>query len=484
VGAERLREVVGGERHAPLGQIEAERVAHGPAEPRIGAHLRWPHALDQAADHDAVDALQPRFERTVDAHTRPPQLPLSHRAVRNRRAEHVGIVRRRHREIGVGRAPRDLLECGIERHAVGAEEGCRRAGLVRAQRGDDAPVPLRELGEGCGAQPVERRERRAQPRHEGIGGVEVRGAEAGARIGRMQIGRFTPPQFCELGAERGERVREPADARPRPRAAQDGLFERRDRARVSAFGDAEPRERVLEEGEQRNRRKPAERGVRRQPREPSRGRVRERVAAGIVDRDFPALQRRQHPTRQGAVGRDQGRGLVRRLERLAQANRDGERFLLGVGGLDHRPGFERALDRQRDIASGELLPALGGGGGPQRLGDIALAVMRTRSAQRGDLLARNADAAQQRLHGELRMLDRRRNPRVAIAAAADQLPGLRVEREVEAGQHHGAAVKLGDGGDQLGGCRHGAGRAGGDHRSVRVRGKPRGFGLDQRVAAR
>jgi hypothetical protein len=135
-------------------------------------------------------------------------------------------------------------------------------------------------------------------------------------------------------------------------------------------------------------------------------------------------------------------------------------------------------------ASGEPLPALGGGGGPQRLGDIALAVVRTRSAQRNHLLARDADAAQQRLHGELRMLDRGRNARVAVAAAADQLPGLRVEREVEAGQHDGAARELGDGGDQLGGRRHGAGRAGGDHGSVRVRGKPRRFGLDQRVAAR
>ncbi len=72
VGAERLREVVGGERHASLRQIEAERVPHGPAEPRIGAHLRRPHVLDQAADYDAVDALQPRFERTVDAYARPP----------------------------------------------------------------------------------------------------------------------------------------------------------------------------------------------------------------------------------------------------------------------------------------------------------------------------------------------------------------------------------------------------------------------------
>src|SRR5262249_17493341 len=91
-----------------------------------------------------------------------------------------------------------------------------------------------------------------------------------------------------------------------------GVSKRRDRARVGAFGGAEPRERMLEEGEQRNRGKPAERGVRRQPREPPGGGIRERIAAGIVDRDLPAFERRQHPARQGAVGRDQGRGLVRR----------------------------------------------------------------------------------------------------------------------------------------------------------------------------
>src|SRR5262249_61037796 len=108
-----------------------------------------------------------------------------------------------------------------------------------------------------------------------------------------------------------------------------------------ALGGGEPRKRVLEGGAQRNRGTPAEGGVRRQPREPPGGGIRERIAAGIVDRDLPAFERRQHPARQGAVGRDQGRGLVRRLERLAQADGDGERFLLGVGGFGHRHGFER-----------------------------------------------------------------------------------------------------------------------------------------------
>src|SRR5262249_57082513 len=121
--------------------------------------------------------------------------------------------------------------------------------------------------------------------------------------------------------------------------------------------------------------------------------------------------------------------------------------------------------------SGEPLPALGGGGGPQRLGDIALAVVRGRGAERNDLFAGDADAAQQRLHGELRMLDRRRDAGGAIAAAFDQVPGLCVEREVEAGQHHGAARELGDGGDQLGGRRHGGGRGGGEHRAAGGRGK-------------
>ena len=60
--AERLRKVVSRERDAPLRQIEPERLAHGAAQPRIARHLGGPRALDQPAEHDPVDALQPRFE--------------------------------------------------------------------------------------------------------------------------------------------------------------------------------------------------------------------------------------------------------------------------------------------------------------------------------------------------------------------------------------------------------------------------------------
>ena len=66
VRAERLRKVMGGERNAPLRQIEPERVAHGAAQPRIGCDFGRPCALDQGAEHHAIGALQPRFQRTID----------------------------------------------------------------------------------------------------------------------------------------------------------------------------------------------------------------------------------------------------------------------------------------------------------------------------------------------------------------------------------------------------------------------------------
>ncbi len=239
-------------------------------------------------------------------------------------------------------------------------------------------------------------------------------------------------------------------------------------------GAAKPQEWMLDEREERNRRNSTKRGFCRQPREQSCGSVGERIAAGIVDRDAPAFQCRKHAARQRAVGRDERCGLVRHLHGLAQTDRDGERLFLRIGGFDDRQTFEGALD-PRDVATGELLPALRGSGRPQRLADIAFAPMRGRRGQQAHLFAGDADTLQQRLHRELRMLDGGRN--VHPIAATDQLPRPRVKVEVEAGQHDGAAVELGDGGDQLGGRGHGCGRAGGDHRSIGVRGEPRRFGL-------
>jgi hypothetical protein len=124
------------------------------------------------------------------------------------------------------------------------------------QRGD--------LGEWGAGEPLERGKCSAQPVDERGGGIKLRLTEVGARIGGMQIGRLPAPQLCEFGVEHRECMRKADGARPRPRAAQDGLFERGDRARVRTGGGAEPRERMLEDSEQGNRRKPAKSDFRRQ----------------------------------------------------------------------------------------------------------------------------------------------------------------------------------------------------------------------------
>ena len=110
--AERLREIVRREADAPLRQVEAELVAHRPAEPGIAARLRRPDALDQPAQHQAIDRLQARFERAVDAHP------------------HVGF------------GPADFLvgDRGVEQLDIIAGLDRRGAGLRQSRR-TPSPVP-------------------------------------------------------------------------------------------------------------------------------------------------------------------------------------------------------------------------------------------------------------------------------------------------------------------------------------------------------
>ena len=106
-----------------------------------------------------------------------------------------------------------------------------------------------------------------------------------------------------------------------------------------------------------------------QPREHAGRRVGQRLAARIVHRHLPARQRRQHPARQRAVRRHQRRGFARRLVRLAQRHRDGQRLLLGARRLDHRqrrPGAASAWASKAGSAS-RALPRFGRRRRPQRL---------------------------------------------------------------------------------------------------------------------
>ena len=214
--------------------------------------------------------------------------------------------------------------------------------------------------------------------------------------------------------------------------------------------------------------RPPSAASRREPREHAGRRVGERVAAGIVDRDLPARERGDDAARQRAVGRHQRGGLVRRFERLAQRDRDGERFLLGIGGLDHaRARRARCRSRRRSpllpvracqrsvVAAGRSASETPDARGRARLGGASCATsprvmpMRSSSACMANCAWPAAGA-----------------PSCVLSSASPAISAQTgvVEIAVEAGQHHGAVRQRGDGGEQLGGRRHRAGRAGGDHR--------------------
>ena len=120
--AERLRKIVSGERNPPFRQVEPERIAHRAAEPRIGACLRRPDAFHQAAEHDAVGASEPRFERTIDTHPNAGIFRPPHNAAGDGGAEGIGIIAGRHAQACGGGVAGDLVECRGERGAVRSGE--------------------------------------------------------------------------------------------------------------------------------------------------------------------------------------------------------------------------------------------------------------------------------------------------------------------------------------------------------------------------
>ena len=142
------REVVRRQRNAPLRQIEAERVAHGATEPGVRPRLRRPDAFDQAAEHDAVDLLQPGFERAINTHAHVRSFRAPYHAIGNRDPEKLEVVCLRDDEAGVGVRTCNVVECLIELHAVIAGEGRGPAMLVCAQGGDDVAVSCGKFGEG------------------------------------------------------------------------------------------------------------------------------------------------------------------------------------------------------------------------------------------------------------------------------------------------------------------------------------------------
>ena len=333
----------------------------------------------------------------------------------DRSVEQLGIVGRRERKARAGLVERDLVEGGFER-LPGRMPAKRvlHALVVVAQLRDRVAMARGDSGERLrrrrpALRAAARRRsaaRRGQPPPRARASVN-----SDARIGPMQVGGFLAPNLRELAAEGRERMCEPGGAGPRPRAAQDRALQRRDRAPYARRMAAEPEQRMLEQRQQRHRRQPAERRLRDEPREHAGRRVGERIAAGIVDR---ARSSARAPPARGAPARGRASPAPRSCPVFRPPRAARPRWRAPP------PRRWRPRSRTATPARASAWAAKSGSRQPLLPGSVAAAgrsaseTSRSRPcgrarAEHAHLVARDADALQQRRHGELRMADRRRD---------------------------------------------------------------------------
>ena len=134
--AEKLREIVGREADAALGQIEAELSPHRAAEPSVIVAFRRPRPFDQPAENDAIAFRQPCFERAEDADPQVGARRPAHDAAGKRRREQFGIIGFVDEKSRRSLAGCEFVECGGELLAVGAGQGCLGTTVTR-QRGEN-----------------------------------------------------------------------------------------------------------------------------------------------------------------------------------------------------------------------------------------------------------------------------------------------------------------------------------------------------------
>ena len=442
VGAERLREIVGGERDAPLRQIEAERVAHGPAEPGIGARLRRPDALDQPAEHDAVDALQPRFERAVDAHAHARQLRPPHHAIRRSpsgTARHSRSAPRQNRRPSCRAISSKALSSAapsVPSKATGTPVSSvlSAATTSRWQRRDARRSDMqRRLSSGASAS-VNRSTRSAAA-------SSSPSVEVGARIGRMQIGRLLAPQLGELGAEGRERVCKSGGARLRARAAQHAPSPApRSRAHARLRAPPSRESGCLSNASRRDRR-----AARRAPLPPQAAQTARpacrRARRRRNRRPRPSSARARRRTRRASARSGVTRAAVlpgvSTASRSATAMASASSSALAASMTDNvasAPSICVGKSAPRAAASGRWRrPAAA----PRRRSARAHARRACRARRPPRARCRCGAAAPAWRIADARPRARRargRRPR----AAADQLPRFGIEIGVEAGQHHGA----------------------------------------------
>ena len=118
---------------------------HRPAQPGIDPRRRRPDALDQPAENDAVGFGQPRFELAVDVKMRARRFRPPHHAVGEGGLEHIGIIAELHHQAARLLLGEQIVERRRQRRALRALEDDGDAVLIAmtarsALRDGAAPV--------------------------------------------------------------------------------------------------------------------------------------------------------------------------------------------------------------------------------------------------------------------------------------------------------------------------------------------------------
>ncbi len=434
-----LGEVVGRQADAPLGRGQAHRLAHGPRQERVDRRALRPDAFLQPGQDQAVGPHQARLDGAEDAQARMGRAARAHRGAGHQALDQLGEAE----AVGRGQ-PLAFGHQGAEQlgRRLAAGPGPEGAGVaVFAQRDG-----FGGLGQGAGA--------------DGGGGdrVRVRKTGEGGLETPQQIGRASVAGLLEADRQ----------VRPAARAgAAQAVTLQGEQGLSLVFGKAQAGQRMLEDGQQPHRIAWIERRAGQKAEQPAGGAVRQRRAGRGVGLHAPARQAGGDAPGQVPVGRDQGGGLARGLERLAQQQGDGGGAVL----LGRRGDQRQALKAERDrvlalgLAAefGDLVAPVGGlVGRAQGLVDQATAPAAPGVSHLGlvarpqpDLAPRQAVPLQEPLHGALGVL------------LVHRRPGLLGQLQVEARQDHRAQRRAGHSGQQVGGGRGGAGRAGGDQGRLR-----------------
>ncbi len=192
-----------GQADAAFRLIEAEFLAHRPAQPRVTAAFRRPSPFHQTAKHDAVAVHEARLDRAKNADSRAGARRRPDLASRERGNKQLDIIGGIDDEIGSSFTGGQFFECFGELYAVGAGKPRRLAALLR-QSGHHIAMMRGDLAQRKGliGNVLKRRQRGVERGNE----IGSRGkfvfAERNARIGSMQISRLFAVKFSQFVAER------------------------------------------------------------------------------------------------------------------------------------------------------------------------------------------------------------------------------------------------------------------------------------------